>query len=285
MFERYTEKARRVIFFARYEASQYGSPYIETEYLLLGLLREDPLLVRRFLGPNSVAANIRTEIERHIPPRERISTSVEVPLTEDCKKLLNFAAEESERLAQRHVETGHLLLGILRVEGSLASRLLRERGVKPEAVREQLARPSGLPASVKVVSRPSTTAIATLDSFLAGLKWHNWEQLAPFFAQNAQFIDSTGKCWKGREEIEKQFEVLFASYAKKNVTFLVENTDVGPAESLVASILWENVTIGTDSTRSMHRMTVILAPEGEDWAIFFVQITPVIGRGTLPQHA
>lgn len=278
MFERYTEKARRVIFFARYEASQYGSSYIETEHLLLGLLREDPWLVRQFLGPNSIAANIRTEIERQIPPRERISTSVEVPLTEECKRLLNFAAEESERLSQRHIETGHLLLGILRVEGSLASRLLRERGVKPEAVREQLARPQGLPASVKVVSRPSTTAIATLDSFLAGLKWHNWEQLAPFFAQNAQFIDCTGRCWKGREEIEKQFEVLFAPYAKKNVTFLVENTDVGPAESLVAGILWENVTIETDPTRSIHRMTIIFAPEGEDWAIFLVQITPAVAR-------
>ena len=44
MFERYTEKARRVIFFARYEASQFGSPYIETEHLLLGLLREDKAL-------------------------------------------------------------------------------------------------------------------------------------------------------------------------------------------------------------------------------------------------
>jgi Clp amino terminal domain, pathogenicity island component/SnoaL-like domain len=278
MFERCTEKARRVIFFACYEASQYGSPYIETEHLLLGLLREDSWLVRRFLGPDSVVANIRTEIEELIPPRERISTSVEVPLTEECKRLLNFAAEESERLAQRHIDTGHLLLGILRVEGSLASRLLRDRGVKPEAVREQLARHPGLPASVSVVSRPSTTAIATLDSFLTGLKWHNWEQLAPFFAQNAQFIDSTGRCWKGREEIEKQFEALFAPYAKKNITFLVENTDVGPAKSLVAGILWENVTIGTDPTRSIHRMTVILAPEGEDWAMFFVQITPVLGR-------
>ena len=49
MFERYTEKARRVIFFARYEASQYGSPYIETEHLLLGLLREDKVLANRFL--------------------------------------------------------------------------------------------------------------------------------------------------------------------------------------------------------------------------------------------
>ena len=47
MFERYTEKSRRVIFFARYEASQYGSPYIETEHLLLGLLRESPDLTRQ----------------------------------------------------------------------------------------------------------------------------------------------------------------------------------------------------------------------------------------------
>jgi len=51
MFERYTEKARRVIFFARYEASQFGSPYIETEHLLLGLLREDKQLANRFLRP------------------------------------------------------------------------------------------------------------------------------------------------------------------------------------------------------------------------------------------
>ena len=49
MFERYTEKARRIIFFARYEASQYGSPYIETEHLLLGIVREDKALSFRFL--------------------------------------------------------------------------------------------------------------------------------------------------------------------------------------------------------------------------------------------
>ena len=272
MFERYTEKARRALFFARHEASQYGSPCIETEHLLLGLLREDPLLVRTFLGPNTVAASIRTAVESHIPLRERISTSLEMPLTEECKKLLNFAAEESERLAQRHIETGHLLLGILRVEGSRASRLLRERGVEPEAVREQLAKASGS-ATVKVGSRPSTTAIATLHGFLAGFIM--WEQMAPFFAWNTQFIDSTGKRWIGRDEIEKQFGVLFAPYTKENVTSLVESIDMGPAESLVASILWENVTVGTESTRSIHRMTVILAPEGEDWTIFFVQVTPI----------
>ena len=79
MFERYTEKARRVIFFARYEASQYGSPYIETEHLLLGLLREDKALANRFLRTHGSIESIRKEIESRITVRERISTSVEVP--------------------------------------------------------------------------------------------------------------------------------------------------------------------------------------------------------------
>jgi ATP-dependent Clp protease ATP-binding subunit ClpA len=274
MFERYTEKARRVIFFARYEASQYGSPYMESEHFLLGLLREDLPLVRRFLGPNSVTTDIRAEIERQIPPRERISTSVEMPLTDECKKILNLAAEESERLAHRQVGTEHILLGILRVEGSLAARLLRDRGLKLPAIRELLAKTPGS-ASVKAPPKPSSGAIAALDSFLAGLKWHNWEQLAPFFAQNTHFVDSTGKRWIGREEIEKQFETFFAPYAKKNVTFLLDGTYLGPAESVVASILFENVTIGGSTTKAMHRMTVILALEGEDWVIFLLQVTPV----------
>src|SRR5260370_8543498 len=116
MFERYTEKARRMIFFARYEASQYGSPYIETEHLLLGLLREDPGLRRLFLGPASVSADIRTEIERHITRRERISTSVEMPLTEECKKVLKLAVEESARLPHRYIGPEHGLLPLLQYE-------------------------------------------------------------------------------------------------------------------------------------------------------------------------
>ena len=98
MFERYTEKARRVIFFARYEASQYGSPYIETEHLLLGLMREDKALANRFLRSHGAIESIRKEIEARITIRERISTSVEVPLSQECKRILNFAAEEAERL-------------------------------------------------------------------------------------------------------------------------------------------------------------------------------------------
>jgi ATP-dependent Clp protease ATP-binding subunit ClpC len=70
MFERYTEKARRIIFFGRYEASQFGSPYIETEHLLLGLLREDKALANRFLRSHAAVESIRKQIERHTAPGE-----------------------------------------------------------------------------------------------------------------------------------------------------------------------------------------------------------------------
>ena len=142
VFERYTEKARRVIFFARYEATQYGSPYIETEHLLLGLLREDRALASRFLRSHSAIESIRKEIESRITIRERISTSVEVPLSAECKRVLNYAAEEAERLNHKHIGTEHLLLGILREEKSFGAELLQERGLRLSALREEIARSS-----------------------------------------------------------------------------------------------------------------------------------------------
>jgi len=75
MFERYTEKARRVIFFARYEASQFGSPYIETEHLLLGLLREDKALAHRLMRSHLSFESMRKQIEEHTVIREKVSTS------------------------------------------------------------------------------------------------------------------------------------------------------------------------------------------------------------------
>src|SRR2546422_6116763 len=104
MFERYTEKARRVIFFARYEASQFGSPYIETEHLLLGLLREDKTLTNRFLRSHASIESIRKQVEGRTPSREKVSTSVDLPLSQECKRVLAYAAEEAERLANRSEE-------------------------------------------------------------------------------------------------------------------------------------------------------------------------------------
>ena len=156
MFERYTEKARRVIFFARYEASQYGSPYIETEHLLLGLMREDKALANRFLRSHGSIESIRKEIEQRITIRERISTSVEVPLSQESKRILNFATEEAERLGHRHVGTEHLLLGILREEKCFGAEILQERGLRLSTLREELARSAGEKAPA---ARPKETSL------------------------------------------------------------------------------------------------------------------------------
>src|SRR5262250_258325 len=140
MFERYTEKARRVIFFARYEASQFGSPYIETEHLLLGLLREDKALTNRFLRSHASVESIRKQIEGHTTIREKVSTSVDLPLSNECKRVLAYAAEEAERLSHKHIGTEHLLLGLLREEKCFAAEILHERGLRLSAIREELAR-------------------------------------------------------------------------------------------------------------------------------------------------
>src|SRR5437588_1475187 len=140
MFERYTEKARRVIFFARYEASQFGSPYIETEHLLLGLRREDKALTNRFLRSHASVESIRKQIEGHTTIREKVSTSVDLPLSNECKRVLAYAAEEAERLSHKHIGTEHLLLGLLREEKCFAAEILHERGLRLSAIREELAR-------------------------------------------------------------------------------------------------------------------------------------------------
>jgi len=140
MFERYTEKARRVIFFARYEASQFGSPFIETEHLLLGLLREDKALTNRFLRSHTSVDSIRKQIEGHTAVREKVSTSVDLPLSHECKRVLAYGAEEAERLSHKHIGTEHLLLGLLREEKSFAAEILHERGLRLSTIREELAR-------------------------------------------------------------------------------------------------------------------------------------------------
>jgi len=139
MFERWTHSARRVIFFARYEASQFGSITIETEHLLLGLLREDTDLLNSFI-PRSSTVTIRKSVEEQVVIGEKISTNVDLPLSNECKRILAYATEESERLKHRDIGTAHLLAGILQEENCQAAQILYRHGVRLEAVQDSLAR-------------------------------------------------------------------------------------------------------------------------------------------------
>src|SRR6266498_3018284 len=139
MFERYTERARRVLFFARYEASQLGSISIETEHLLLGLIREGKGLTSRIFARSHLSLeNIRKEIEGRTVFREKVSTSVELPFSAETKRVLQAAAEEADRLLHNYIGTEHLLLGILREERSVAASILMEKGMRLNTVRDDI---------------------------------------------------------------------------------------------------------------------------------------------------
>ncbi|HEY7389603.1 MAG TPA: Clp protease N-terminal domain-containing protein [Bryobacteraceae bacterium] len=160
MFERYTEKARRTIFFARYEASQFGCDQIETEHLLLGLFREDKALSSQLLGPYAKLEEIRQSIAKRAKIRPKVALAVDMPLSHESKRVLAYGAEEAERMRHKLIGTPHLLLGLLREEKSFAAQLLREQGLTLDLVREQAHQPEPPP------TRSKPAAIAGLDQWL-----------------------------------------------------------------------------------------------------------------------
>ena len=97
----------------------------------------------------------------------------------------------------------------------------------------------------------------------------------PVSVKDAQFVDSKGERWRGREEIEKESRRLFIAYTKENITSLLESFDAGPGHTFVASVRWENVVVEGELTKSIQRMTVILGQESEAWVVFFLHVTPV----------
>lgn len=141
MFEKFTESARRSIFFARNEASQLGSPYIETGHLLLGLLRESPLLKSR-LTEDAV-----DDIRARVGAKQGgdIALALDLPLSRACKQVLNLAMEESDELGDRVIDCGHLLLGLMRL-------------TPPDPLTEVLASHGIAYPGIRAVVRSSKTA-------------------------------------------------------------------------------------------------------------------------------
>ena len=141
MFEMYTEKARRAIFFARYEASQYGRPEIDTACLLLGLLRENKDLMNRLLPAGSEELGRLVEEVRALFPEstEKIPTHVDLPLSHPARRALAYGAEESQRLAHKTIDPRHLLLGLLRENGPEVKGL-NAHGIQLEKLRADFLR-------------------------------------------------------------------------------------------------------------------------------------------------
>jgi len=268
MFERYTEKARRVIFFARYEASQYGSPYIETEHLLLGLLREDQRLAQRLFSVSGSIEAVREAIEAQIQRRERYSTAVEVPLSGECKRILNFAADEAQRMQSAHVGTEHLLLGVLREEKCFAAELLVERGMSLELLRDELAQgpaQSGASAAAGGIVHLAHLVHAWTSGNAAGF--------ARCFEAEGQFVEPSGNMSVGPAQIVAAAQRIFKAPGWAKCEGKIEDVVFIGAKAVMANLAWEAAEVSETPNPGCVRMTVILTQKLEGWSVTRVQAT------------
>ena len=156
MFDRFTEEARRVVFYARQEASRFGTSEITPEQLLLGCLRESTHLQAQSIFSPAARDSIQRQIELQCPKGQKFSTSVDLPLSHQSKRAMAYGAEESQRLGHQHIGAEHLLLGLLREGNCLAAALLQQHGVTIVALREKLQRP---PITPTVSLEPQQTSV------------------------------------------------------------------------------------------------------------------------------
>jgi ATP-dependent Clp protease ATP-binding subunit ClpC len=139
MFERFTDRARKVMALANQEAQRFNHEYIGTEHILLGLVKEGSGVGANVLKNLDVdLRKVRLEVEKLVKPGPEVVTMGKLPQTPRAKKVIEYAIEEARNLNHNYVGTEHLLLGLLREHDGVAAQVLMNLGLKLEQVREEV---------------------------------------------------------------------------------------------------------------------------------------------------
>ncbi len=224
MWQRFTERARRVVFFAQEEAGRLGENYVSTEHLLLGLVRENDSVAARILDRMGVSlGRIRSEIERQVT-RGDGRLGQDMQLTPRAKRVIDLAYDEARNLNNNYIGTEHLLLGLIREGEGLAGRVLQKLGVDLERTRrEVMSLQDGETTAAPAARARSKTP--TLDEF-----GRDYTELAR--------QDKLDPCIGRDNEIERVMQIL--SRRTKNNPCLIGEPGVGKtaiAEGLAQRIV------------------------------------------------
>src|SRR5512142_178991 len=139
MFNRFTERARKVIVYAKEEARRFNHDYIGTEHLLLGLIREGEGVAAAVMQKLGVDfESIRIEVEKLVQPGPQTQVLGDIPFTPRAKKALELAAEEARALGHNYIGTEHLLLGLVREGEGMAYRVLLNLGLDLNRLRTEV---------------------------------------------------------------------------------------------------------------------------------------------------
>ncbi|MDH7480714.1 MAG: ATP-dependent Clp protease ATP-binding subunit [Armatimonadota bacterium] len=224
MWQRFTERARRVVFFAQEEASRLGENFVTTEHLLLGLVRESDSVAARILDRMGVSLNrIRAEIERQVTRGDGRLSQDTMQLTPRAKRVIDLAYDEARQLNNNYIGTEHLLLGLIREGEGLAARVLAKLGVDLERTRREVMNLQSDDSSMATTRTRSRTP--TLDEFGRDLTdLARQDKLDPVVGRNT--------------EIERVIQIL--SRRTKNNPVLIGEPGVGKtaiAEGLAQRIV------------------------------------------------
>jgi len=231
MWQRFTERARKVVFYAQEEAQKFGEGYVSTEHLLLGLVRESDSVAARVLERLSVSLNrIRAEVEKQLP-RGDARPSQDMTLTPRAKRVIDLAYDEARNLNNNYIGTEHLLLGLIREGDGLAGRVLAKLGVELEKARREVMNLQDNEAQGKSGSRSGSSSSSsgnktqTLDEFGRDLTE---------LAQDGKLDPVVGR----QSEIERVMQIL--TRRTKNNPVLIGEPGVGKtaiAEGLALRIV------------------------------------------------
>ncbi len=231
MHDRFTDRVRRVIYFARDEANRLQHDYIGTEHLLLGIVREGEGIAAKVLNKLDLDfEQIQQAVESMVKSTGSSLTIGEIPFTPRAKRVLELAIEEARLLGHNYVGTEHLLLGLIREGEGVAAQVLAELGVDRKRVREEVLRLLGPSATMKArKTKKEKSETPNIDQFGRDLTQYAREnKLDPII---------------GRErEIERVVQVL--SRRKKNNPILIGEPGVGKtaiAEGLAQQIVENTV--------------------------------------------
>lgn len=154
MFERSTERARRILAIAQEEAKNLNHDYLGTEHILLGLIREGEGVAAEVLRNMGIKfKTIRLEIENEAPPGGALAILGNVPFTPNSKKVLELAVEEARNMGHNYIGTEHLLLGLIKKEESIGAKILAKFGVTLEKAKEEIAKILGSFSSPVVIKK------------------------------------------------------------------------------------------------------------------------------------
>ena len=233
MWQRFTERARRVVFFAQEEAGRLGENYVSTEHLLLGLVRESDSVAARILETLGVSASrVRTEIERQVTKGDG-RTGPDMQLTPRAKRVIDLAYDEARQLNNNYIGTEHLLLGLIRENDGLAGRVLAKFGVDLDRTRREVRRLQDQePATAGARSGASTAAPSRSNSRTPALDEYGRDYTV--MAKEDKLDPVVGRS----SEIERVVQIL--SRRTKNNPVLVGEPGVGKtaiAEGLAMRIV------------------------------------------------